>query len=50
MGGERDRIVDEAGIEEMATFLGTDYHMLPTVPHEVKPKEMLMDSRYGSMQ
>lgn len=35
IGAERDRIVDEAGVEEMATFLDTDYVMLPTVPHEV---------------
>lgn len=35
MGAERDRIVDEAGIEEMATFLDTEHVMLPTVPHEV---------------
>jgi len=35
MGAERDRIVDEAGIKEMATFLDTDHVMLPTVPHEV---------------
>eukprot|EP00903_Cladosiphon_okamuranus_P018209 g16750.t1 len=35
VGAERDRIVDEAGVKEMATFLGTDHAMLPTVPHEV---------------
>lgn len=35
MGGERDRIVDEAGVEETATFLDTDDIMLPNVPHEV---------------
>ncbi|CAM9734987.1 unnamed protein product, partial [Ectocarpus sp. 12 AP-2014] len=35
IGAERDRIVDEAGVQEMATFLDTDYVMLPTVPHEV---------------
>lgn len=36
VGAERDRIVDEAGVKEMATFLGTDHVMLPTVPHEVR--------------
>lgn len=35
MGAERDRIVDEAGVKEMATFLDTEHIMLPTVPHEV---------------
>ncbi|CAM9110275.1 unnamed protein product [Ectocarpus fasciculatus] len=35
IGAERDRIMDEAGVKEMATFLDTDYVMLPTVPHEV---------------
>lgn len=35
VGAERDRIVDEVGIQEMATFLDTEYTMLPTVPHEV---------------
>ncbi|CAN0289306.1 unnamed protein product [Pylaiella littoralis] len=35
LGAERDRIVDEAGIKEMATFLDTEHIMLPTVPHEV---------------
>lgn len=36
MGAERDRMVDEAGVEEMAAFLDTSYTMLPTVPHEVR--------------
>lgn len=35
MGAERDRIVDEEGVKEMATFLDTEHIMLPTVPHEV---------------
>lgn len=35
MGAERDRIVDEAGVKEMATFLDTEHIMLPTVPHDV---------------
>lgn len=35
MGAERDHIVDEAGVKEMATFLDTEHIMLPTVPHEV---------------
>lgn len=35
MGAERDRIVDEAGVKEMATFLDTENIVLPTVPHEV---------------
>ncbi|CAM9129087.1 unnamed protein product [Discosporangium mesarthrocarpum] len=35
MGGERDYIVDEKGVEEMATFLDTNYIMLPVVAHEV---------------
>lgn len=35
MGGERDRIVDEVGVKELATFLDTEHIMLPTVPHEV---------------
>lgn len=41
VGAERDRIVDEAGVKEMATFLGTDEVMLPTVPHEVRCRLML---------
>lgn len=35
MGAERDRIVDEMGVKEMATFLDTQHIVLPTVPHEV---------------
>ncbi len=43
MGAERDRIVDEAGIKEMATFLDTDHVMLPTVPHEVSLGSSTLD-------
>lgn len=35
VGAERDNIVDEAGVKELAIFLDTEHIMLPTVPHEV---------------
>lgn len=44
MGAERDRIVDEAGIKEMATFLDVKHVMLPTVPHEVSLREWAVPS------
>lgn len=55
MGGERDRIVDEVGVKELATFLDTEHIMLPTVPHEVccnastnhAKHAVVMFSKYG---